>query len=281
MSLTLTEIDELRRLHRQARGIPAPAEAPEVVDDVTVAEADVREPDPVLDSEPDPAPAAVSERPAARRRSRKDLPEGYVPSVHELQAYLAEWDALDDYVAHEGALRMIFRELPEFGRNTDLRHVIVKCSALNDFYATNIYLIADVARKIVSIADFDERLDRRDDTLVDEIAEVDGRRNYSFATKYLSHHRPELYPIFDRYVEDVLVSLRRRHPGAYAFGSRKELRSYPAFRRAIDDTARAFGLEGYSYKDLDRYLWQLGKRYFNPYAKGDATDGQVETTITD
>ncbi|MDE5836281.1 MAG: hypothetical protein K2H50_04675, partial [Paramuribaculum sp.] len=106
-----------------------------------------------------------------------------------------------------------------------------------------------------------------DDMLVEEIALVDGRRNYSFATKYCSHHQPLLYPIFDRYVCDVLTELRRRNPGAFRFRNKKELTVYPTFRRAIDDFRQAYRLDNYSYKDIDRYLWLLGKDFYNPYVK--------------
>lgn len=195
----------------------------------------------------------------------KGLPKDYIPSESELKKYLDLWDNLDDYVAHEEGLSIIFRENSSFRQNTDLRYIIIKCSALNDFYATNIYRIAPVARKILEITDFDERLAKGDDKLVEEIALVDGRRNYSFATKYCSHHQPQLYPIFDSYVCDVLAELRRRNPDAFKFKNKKDLISYPTFKGAIDDFIRAYGLDKYSYKDIDRYLWQLGKDYYNRY----------------
>lgn len=202
----------------------------------------------------------------AGKSKSKGLPASYVPSEAELQKYLRLWDNLSDYVDHEKALGLIFRDDPEFRVNTDLRVVIIKCSALNDFYATNIYKTAPVARKIVAIRDIDARLAQGDDALVEEIANVDGRRNYSFATKYCSHHRPDRYPIYDRYVADVLVELRRRNRQAFHFRNRNSLKeSYPVFRQAIDDFRKAYGLQGYSYKDVDRYLWQLGKDYYNPY----------------
>lgn len=212
-------------------------------------------------------PDAVDRSGSSNAGKSPGLPEDYTPSESELKKYLELWDKLDDYVAHEDALSMIFREDSTFRRNTDLRHIIIKCSALNDFYATNIYRIAPVARKIYEIPDFDERLAKGDDTLVEEIALVDGRRNYSFATKYCSHHQPLLYPIFDRYVCDVLAELRRRNPGAFRFKQKKALTTYPTFRGAIDDFRRSYGLYNYSYKDIDRYLWQLGKDFYNPYVK--------------
>ncbi|MCM1036228.1 MAG: hypothetical protein NC406_02735 [Bacteroides sp.] len=195
----------------------------------------------------------------------KGLPAGYVPSETELRSYLDVWDTLDDYVDREKALAMIFRGDDAFAANIDLRHVIIKCATLNDFYATNIYKIVSVARKIASIDGFDHRLAAGDRSLVEEIATVDDRRYYSFATKYCSHHRPDLYPIYDRYVANVLAELRRRAPGMFRFRSKDALKDYPTFCEAIDDFRKAYGLEAYSYKYIDRYLWLLGKKYYRLY----------------
>ena len=44
--------------------------------------------------------------------------------------------------------------------------------------------------------------------LVDElnmkVKEKTGRAIYSFATKYFSHHKPDIYPIYDSYVDKLL-----------------------------------------------------------------------------
>ena len=50
----------------------------------------------------------------------------------------------------------------------------------------------------------DERLSKHDDTLVNDIAniEINGKNKYfySFASKYCSHHNSRYFPIYDRYV---------------------------------------------------------------------------------
>ena len=205
----------------------------------------------------------------SRRSVKSGLPDSYEPSARELRGYLAKWDTLNVYVEHEAALEMLFRGDTEFSRNTSLRHIIVKCAVLNDFYSTNIYQVEPVARNIASIRDFDKRLERGDLSLVEEIAKADGVKNfnYSFATKYCSHHKPELFPIYDRYVADVLMFLRRKYPEIFKFKSRESLKDYGTFVEAIEAVRRNFGLDAYSYKDIDRYLWQLGKDFYNPYVK--------------
>lgn len=191
------------------------------------------------------------------------FPNPYLPSIEELRKYHSRWNGLEDYVAQERALDWLFIDNRETCINTDVSIVLIKCSTLNDFYSTKIYKTYSVARNIISIPDFDNRLRQGDDSLVKEIAEVDGRNNYSFATKYCSHHQPTLYPIYDRYVADVLDALRRQYPAAFSFTHKEELKDYSVFRKAIDSIRKEFGLDAYSYKDIDRYLWLLGKEYFN------------------
>lgn len=196
------------------------------------------------------------------------LPSGYRPSVAELRRYHQKWDTLNVYVAHEEALRMLFQELPDFRQNIDLKHIIVKCSVLNDFYSTNIYKIEPLAEHILAITDIDARLATGDETLVKDIAEGENlNRNYSFATKYCAHHQPDAFPIYDRYVDDVLWFLHTEYPGLMPFRRRKELQNYSTFKRSIEAVRDEFGLGEYSFKDIDRYLWQLGKDYYNPYIK--------------
>lgn len=203
----------------------------------------------------------------SRQPVKSGLPADYEPSVRELEGYLAKWDTLNVYVEHEAALEMLFRGDSEFSRNTSLRHIIVKCAVLNDFYSTNIYRIEPVAKHIASIDKFDERLLSGDRTLVAEIAQAKDVKNfnYSFATKYCSHHQPELYPIYDRYVADVLVFLKRKYPNILKFKNRDGLKDYDTFVEAIEAVRDNFGLQGYSFKDIDRYLWQLGKDFYYPY----------------
>ena len=202
------------------------------------------------------------------------FPNHYVPSVAEMKKYHAIWDGLEDYVAHESALNGIFINDAAFSKNTDLDKVIIKCSALNDFYSTNIRKIYPVAKQITEIPDFDERLAKGCTKLVDEIAIVNGRRNYSFATKYCSHHKPALYPIFDSYVCQVLVALKKQYPGKFSFANKDDLKDYAKFKRAIDELRNGFGMQACTYKDIDRYLWLLGKRYFNKYENTGKGSGQ-------
>ena len=93
--------------------------------------------------------------------------------------------------------------------------------------------------------------------------QVKGDNFYSFATKYCSHHQPENFAIYDSYVEKVLEELNvRDHFGNFRKGG---LRNYYTYMNAIYSFQKEYGFADYTIKQLDQYLWQLGKWYFNQY----------------
>ncbi len=132
------------------------------------------------------------------------------------------------------------------------------------FYSTNIFSPFKVAKHILKL-NIDPRLKKRDYTLVNELAKVDmGAGNvknfYSFATKYCSHHAPEDFPIYDSYVDKVLMHLKRRD--RFCPFCKADLKNYPAYRKILHAFRAFYGLERYSLKEIDKYLWQLGKKHF-------------------
>jgi len=42
----------------------------------------------------------------------------------------------------------------------------------------------------------------------------------------------------------------------------KELRNFPTFKRVLLQLREFYHLEAYNLKDIDKYLWQLGKEKF-------------------
>lgn len=185
-----------------------------------------------------------------------DIPK---PTIVEVEKYLEQWRHLDNYVNQENSLDKLFFNL--IPNNKLIEDILIKCSTLNDFYSTNIYSIFPVAKHILEL-DIDERLKEGDLTLVNDIANVKDldRRFYSFASKYCSHHNPEQFPIYDNYVDRVLRYFRR----VYGFAKFKndDLKDYVKFREILEEFKVYYSLEQYNLKDLDRYLWLLGKEYF-------------------
>lgn len=188
------------------------------------------------------------------------------PSHKAVLHYIKAWEALEGYKAQEIALNKLFHEFcPD---NKHLEDVLLKTAALNAFYATNIYNVYAMAKHIVSL-NIDDRLDRGDMTLVTDIASGHGVRNartgkeicfYSFATKYCSHHRPLLFPIYDSYVDKLLTYLR--DVDHFAEFNNANLRNSVTFKEIILKLRDYYGLNEFTLKEIDRFLWQYGKEKF-------------------
>lgn len=187
-----------------------------------------------------------------------DVPE---PSEKRVELYLAKWDALENYHLQENALDKLFFELAP--NNTDISDILLKASALNDFYSTNIFSIYPVAKHILSM-DIDARLDVGDITLISDMQHIrigDAIKSfYSFSTKYCSHHNPLAFPIYDSYVDAVLRFFRDRD--GFATFKNEELKEYVRFKSVLIDFRAFYKLERFNLKEIDKYIWQLGKEYF-------------------
>lgn len=183
------------------------------------------------------------------------------PSDSEVEKYLNEWNKLENYKAQENALNKLF--FGDFKRNDNLDNILIKCSVLNDFYSTNIFDVYTVAKNILSL-DIDKRLESGDPTLVNDISKVviKGKEKhfYSFASKYCSLHLPDAYPIYDSYVEKVLKYFRKINP-KFNFKN-EDLKDYLKFKEILLKFQKLYSIEKYSLKQLDRYIWLLGKNKF-------------------
>ncbi len=212
------------------------------------------------------APSHSRDIPRIIRRQGRIRSDIERPSSKAVKRYLEKWETLENYKAQEKALNKLFWEVcPE---NKSLDDVLLKVATLNTFYSTNIYNVFAVARHIVNL-NIDERLRQGDDSLVTDISSGHGVINkrggkeihfFSFATKYCSHHRPEVYPIYDSYVEDFLIYLRDVD-GFTAF-YRDALRDITVFKQTLMELRQFYELESFSLKEIDQYLWQYGKEKF-------------------
>ena len=183
------------------------------------------------------------------------------PCPEQVRYYLRAWDEQENYVLQEHALDKLFFQT--YPNNTDINDILIKASSLNDFYSTNIFSIFSVAKHIHAL-NIDARLRSGDLSLVNDIANITiggkPKRFYSFASKYCSHHEPKLFPIYDYYVERVLLHFRDKDEFS-SFGN-EDLKSYPSFMQVLNEFQDYYGLMEFDKKDLDRYLWQLGKHHF-------------------
>jgi len=185
------------------------------------------------------------------------------PSSKEVNNYLKLWDSLENYVLQENSLRKLFSVT--YPLNNNLDDVLIKVCSLNDFYSTKIFSPFTVAKHIVPL-DIDEKLIREDLSLVNKIADIKmpGGKNknfYSFATKYCSHHKPTVYPIYDFYVEKMLIHFKKRDE-FYEF-KKDDLKTYPKYRNILLKFREHYKLDKFDLKQIDKYLWLAGKKYFS------------------
>lgn len=184
------------------------------------------------------------------------------PTSAIVRDYLEKWNTLESYVLQEKSLWLLFREA--YPKNKKIEHILIKASCLNDFYGTNIFSIFTIAKHILDL-DIDKYLATGDDEVVNKISKVtmpNGKiRNcYSFASKYCSHHWPERYPIYDYYVEKILLYFQKQEN--FSSFQKKDLKDYQKFMKILGEFKEFFNLAGYSLKDIDRYLWQVGREFF-------------------
>ena len=187
-----------------------------------------------------------------------------IPSPNEkiMEEYLDKWDNLEEhYVWQESSLYKLFHEVYKY--NTDLNEILIKCSCLNDFYSTNIFSIYPVAKKIFELK-IDKRLNEGDPTLVNDIAHITindkDKFFYSFATKYCSHHNNIEFPIYDFFVDRMLMYFKTKDK--FASFKQADLKDYAKFKKILIDFKKYYNIDEYNLRDIDKYLWIAGKEYF-------------------
>lgn len=194
------------------------------------------------------------------------------PTTQEVNYYLKRWDSLKNYTQQESSLRTLFSVT--YPKNTNLDHVLIKVAALNDFYSTHVTFRSQFAEHIIRL-NIDDRLHHGEISLVNELAKItweNGKNQtlISFASKYCNHHFPNKYVIYDYFVERVLTHFRDQdHFYEFRNGS---LKDYRTLHKTIQIFIEIYQLTEFGLKDIDRYLWLLGKEHFpRNYSKGKKT----------
>ncbi|MBC8472931.1 MAG: hypothetical protein H8D56_26010 [Planctomycetes bacterium] len=184
-----------------------------------------------------------------------------IPSPESISKYLEKWNTLENYILQEQALNHLFHNLCP--TNNKIEDVLLKVSALNDFYSTYIFDTYTVAKHILS-KNIDSRLRNKDYSLINDIAQVaiksKTRNFYSFASKYCSHHKPDDFPIYDSFVEKMLMYYKKVNK--FHKFKKKDLKSYDIFIEIISTFQRSYSLNNFSLRQIDIFLWLAGKEFF-------------------
>ena len=189
----------------------------------------------------------------------KEIPK---PNKQIIKEYLIKWDNLEDhYIWQESSLDKLFHK--DYKKNKDLNEILIKCSCLNDFYSTNIFSIYPVAKNIYDLK-IDKRLKAGDPSLVNDIAHVEiggkDKTFYSFASKYCSHHNAIEFPIYDFFVDKMLMYFQKQDK--FSNFKKDDLKDYVKFKKILIDFKKYYDIDEYNLRDIDKYLWIAGKEYF-------------------
>ena len=164
------------------------------------------------------------------------------------------------------AIINLFQKFPE---NKRLEDILLKFSAINTLYSTNIFDKFKMATHIRKLQ-IDKGLQLGDPDIVANIAtghdirsgKTGNEKNfYSFATKYCSWHNNDAYPIYDTIVEKLLIAYRDEDE--FSKFEISDLKNYKRFKEILDDFKRCYMLTGYNAKELDKFLWKYGKAIFS------------------
>ena len=167
------------------------------------------------------------------------------------------------YDLQEQIIDLIFRKKYAF-QNSNLEIVKLKTATLNLYYSTYIRATTKLATGIHQIQNLDARLLNGDITLVDDIASVLSRRNYSFATKYCACHNPKVYPIYDNivaeYLAKVMIKGNLKGYQASSFTAAKNvMQNYMDYVAIYNAFMKQYKLQRLSYREVDWYIWTTRK----------------------
>ena len=124
-------------------------------------------------------------------------------------------------------------------------------------------MIYPVAKNIFDLK-IDNRLQQGDPSLVNDIARVviSGKEKtfYSFASKYCSHHNNIEFPIYDYFVDKMLVYFQKKDK--FSNFKKEDLKDYVKFKNVLIDFKKFYDIDDFNLRDIDKYLWIAGKEYF-------------------
>ena len=188
------------------------------------------------------------------------------PNSKEAKNWIAYWGSnLLNYQIQEKILDKLFKQ---YSSNTNELEIKVKVNTLNLYYSTHVQATDQMVKHICKIKELDKRLKCGDLSVIQDIANLKlkkGRKKcfYSFATKYASFHNHSAYPIYDAMVRELLYRFNKKYKfyenGKYTLQNLTDCNNYQNYKDLIDAFKKRFQLENFNYKEIDCYLWTLGK----------------------
>ena len=171
------------------------------------------------------------------------------------------YPGMQSYAPQEKIIKTLFHKL--YPNNSNESEVLVKASVLNHFYGTSIYAISALAKRIATL-NIDKDLQAGKIEIVEQIANLLPRKNYSFASKYCANHNPNAYPINDRLVRGYLAQvIAKGNLNGYE-GKKTPLDNrmkvdYPFYKEVYDAFMKQYNLTSLGYRKVDWYIWTARK----------------------
>ena len=186
------------------------------------------------------------------------------PSDKQVERHLKCWKELDGYPENECFLKELFTEI--YSENADVDEVLIKICSLDSLYSTNIGPVnaVSLAEHIVGleIDRYTKSITGSDSTLVNEIALVEGKNLFSFATKYCSFHfQEEDCPIYDSHVKNMLEYFKNKDGFSEFTRPRTKtdpINKHPKFYEVMGDFKKYYELKA-DLRDIEKYLWHAAK----------------------
>lgn len=79
-------------------------------------------------------------------------------------------------------------------------------------------------------------------------------------SKYCSHHNNIEFPIYDYFVDRMLMYFKSKDK--FAKFTKDDLKDYVKFKDILIRFKKFYNIDEYNLRDIDKYLWIAGKEYF-------------------
>lgn len=159
------------------------------------------------------------------------------------------WSHLKNWKKSKEQIRAHFIKYPN---NEGIGIVMPKVALVNSFYGTHLtksLLVADHILRLSKQQGLDKLLKEGDSEAIERIRKVkydhDEMNLLSFASKYGAFTNPKAYPMYDRHVVSSLRFFLDWH----------DKRDYNNFLQGIHNFILDNDLIGYSYDEIDSFLW--------------------------
>lgn len=180
-----------------------------------------------------------------------------VPTSEHLVTLSKQFEEGDEGVKDK-ALRLVYGAYP---KNERVEEILSKVALLDNLYRTCLLgKEVEMARHILqqnTNSEIDRGILEGDLSVIGRIR--DGAQdNYSFASKFLSFHNPNAFPVFDNKV-DKLIHGWRGNLGLPMDLVPDALRNYPTYRGILVMLMGKFKLQDLGFKKFDQALWMYAK----------------------